>query len=310
MNAPVALPPTLHVLERGWLSSNNIVFHDDDANGSVVDTGYVAHAAQTAALVEHALQGRALRRIVNTHLHSDHCGGNAQLQSTTGAQIVIPPGQAAAVAAWDEAALSYRATGQQCPRFRVGSVLAPGERITLGGWFWQALAAPGHDPHQLMLWCAPLRVLISADVLWENGFGAIFPEIDGEPGFAEQRAMLALVADLQPAAVIPGHGAPFAAVGAALARAQARLDALADDPERNARSIGRTLLKFHLLEVRATTLAALHAHFASARLARRLRDGYFPHLTLAALLELWVDDLVRIGAARRAGEHVFDAGPT
>ena len=47
---------------------------------AVVDTGYCIHAEQTLALVEAALQGAPLQRIVNTHLHSDHCGGNALLR--------------------------------------------------------------------------------------------------------------------------------------------------------------------------------------------------------------------------------------
>ena len=69
----------IHVFERGWLSSNNILCIGAN-NASIVDTGYVDHAEQTMALVQHALRERALDHIVNTHLHSDHCGGNARLQ--------------------------------------------------------------------------------------------------------------------------------------------------------------------------------------------------------------------------------------
>jgi glyoxylase-like metal-dependent hydrolase (beta-lactamase superfamily II) len=50
---------------------------------AVVDTGYVTHAEQTLALIESVLGTRPLDRILNTHLHSDHCGGNAALQSAT-----------------------------------------------------------------------------------------------------------------------------------------------------------------------------------------------------------------------------------
>ena len=53
------LPPEINVLERGWLSANNILFigqHDT----ALVDTGYCSHAEQTVALVRNALQGRAL----------------------------------------------------------------------------------------------------------------------------------------------------------------------------------------------------------------------------------------------------------
>jgi predicted Fe-S protein YdhL (DUF1289 family) len=77
----IQLPASMRVFERGWLSSNNILFMDDDT-AALVDSGYVTHAPQTLALLQHALQGRALDLLLNTHLHSDHCGGNALLQQT------------------------------------------------------------------------------------------------------------------------------------------------------------------------------------------------------------------------------------
>ena len=75
----------LTVLERGWLSSNNILLHGDpdagDAAATLIDSGHCLHAEQTVALVHRARRpGQALARIVNTHLPSDHCGGNAALQ--------------------------------------------------------------------------------------------------------------------------------------------------------------------------------------------------------------------------------------
>lgn len=70
--------PGISVLERGWLSSNNVLLHGTTpAEGAVlVDTGYASHAAQTLALLDTVLRpNEALRLILNTHLHSDHCGG-------------------------------------------------------------------------------------------------------------------------------------------------------------------------------------------------------------------------------------------
>src|SRR5262245_49197489 len=74
----------LTVLERGWLSSNNLLLHDPQAGDWLLDSGHCVHAAQTVELVRHALQGRPLVRLLNTHLHSDHCGGNAALQRAFG----------------------------------------------------------------------------------------------------------------------------------------------------------------------------------------------------------------------------------
>ncbi len=115
--------PGLHVFERGWLSANNILLTDDDS-ATLIDSGYVTHEAQTLALVQNALNGRVLDRLVNTHLHSDHCGGNHFLQSHyTQLETWIPPGEAKAVSIWDAEALSYEATGQLCPRFKFEGLL-------------------------------------------------------------------------------------------------------------------------------------------------------------------------------------------
>ena len=76
MSARPRLPDTVQVFERGWLSANNVVLFDG-GEATLVDSGYVSHAAQTVALVRAALDGRRLGRLINTHSHSDHIGGNA-----------------------------------------------------------------------------------------------------------------------------------------------------------------------------------------------------------------------------------------
>jgi glyoxylase-like metal-dependent hydrolase (beta-lactamase superfamily II) len=243
------LPPSIKVFERGWLSSNNVLLIDD-ACAALVDTGYATHAPQTLALVRQTLGARPLDLIVNTHLHSDHCGGNALLQATWPCRTAIPVSEADAVRAWDETSLTFRATGQTCERFSFTETIAPGVRLRLGALDWQVLGAPGHDPHSLMLYCADERILISADALWENGFGVIFPELEGESGFAEEQAVLEAIAERDVRLVIPGHGAPFTNVEQALERAFSRVAWLRADPARNARNALKVLIVFKLLEVR------------------------------------------------------------
>lgn len=289
------LLPAMRVLERGWVSSNNILLFDDDHCATLIDTGYVTHNEQTLELVRHALAGRQLTRIINTHLHSDHCGGNALLQRELGAQIAIPAGHGAAVERWDEAALGHSACGQACDRFTYDSLILPGDTLLMGDSEWQVFSSPGHDPHSIVLWSARQRTLISADALWEHGFGAIFPEVEGESGFREQRAILQLIKDLQPQCVIPGHGAPFTGVDQALGRAFGRLEALEASPERNARNVIRALLKFHLLIVRHVGLDDLIAHFSAARYAKLVNQRYF-RLPFSDFISRTVDDLVAGGA--------------
>ncbi|MFC5460112.1 MBL fold metallo-hydrolase [Massilia niabensis] len=302
------LPATMQVFERGWLSSNNVLFmgRDVQADTALVDSGYLTHAPQTLALVRHALGERPLARLLNTHLHSDHCGGNALLQGTYGCHTAIPAAEASKVAAWDEDALSYRATGQQCARFGFDALLALGDRVSLGDLSWEVLAAPGHDPHALLLFCASHGILISGDALWENGFGVIFPELAGEPGFVEARATLDLIATLDAQVVIPGHGRMFGEVDAALARAYSRLDYLAGDPRRNAENAVKVMVKFLLLERQRIALLDLPGILASIPVvasAMRLMDM----ATYTSVSNWATASLIRAKAARIDGEWLLDA---
>ncbi len=310
---PASLPHHLSVLQRGWLSSNNTLLHGLPGEPAVlVDSGHGVHAAQTEALVRHALEAAGgpqarLGRIVNTHLHSDHCGGNARLRAAFGAEVWVPPGQVGAVRVWDEAALSYRATGQFCPRFEVDAVLRPGEPLRVGGLAWDVLAAPGHDPHSVLLFEPQHGLLLSADALWENGFGVVFPELDGESGFDEVGEVLDLIERLPVRCVVPGHGAPFEDVAGALARARSRLASHRADPSRHARHAGKVLVKYHLMEVGEKSLDELRrwgretplmaATQRAARVAGRVEDWF----------EDLLADLLGSGALRRDGARVKDA---
>jgi len=190
--------PGLQVFERGWLSANNILL-TDDFSATLIDSGYVTHQAQTLALVQNALKNRPLDRLVNTHLHSDHCGGNHQLQSHYPELLtLIPPGEAKAVAVWNAEALSYEATGQLCPRFKFDGVLHAGQVLRMAGLDWEVHAAPGHDPHSVILFEPTHKILISADALWANGFGVVFPELEGVAAFEEVEQTLNLIESLKP----------------------------------------------------------------------------------------------------------------
>jgi len=298
------LPSSMRIFERGWLSSNNVLFISDEGC-AIVDTGYLSHAEQTLALVRHELQGRPLDLIVNTHLHSDHCGGNAILQKTYGSRTLIPVAEADKVRNWDTDALSFDATGQQCERFGFDGTLSPGDDLALGGLHWQVLAAPGHDPHSLILYCPEHGILISADALWENGFGVIFPELDGESGFAEQRATLDLIAGLDVKLVIPGHGAPFKDVKKALETARSRVDYLAADPARNAQNAVKVMLKFLLLERQRIALADLPS-LLGAGSSFRSANEHFLKKSPTELAQWAAAQLVRAQAASVDGDYLLN----
>jgi glyoxylase-like metal-dependent hydrolase (beta-lactamase superfamily II) len=273
------LPAALHragaqLIVRGWLSANNVVFADPGSlKTTVVDTGYFCHAEQTVQLVERALRGRALDDIVNTHLHSDHCGGNRALQDRfAGATIATPAGFRHAVEPWDEARLSFQDTGQRCPPFRVDRFIEPGDALPLGSADWEVHAAPGHDPDALMFYEPRSRILISGDALWERRLAIIFPELAGDRGFDAAHRTLDAIEGLDPRWVLPGHGPAFGDVAGALRHSRERIDLFAAQPRRHREHAARALAVFHMLEMRTLTREQLEAWMVATPVFRRTLD--------------------------------------
>ena len=307
--AVVEFPPGMQVFERGWLSSNCVLFEDDNG-ATLVDSGYVAHAEQTLALVTRSLERhrtQRLRRVINTHLHSDHCGGNALLARRLRCEIVIPEGNSYGVRHWDQRFLTFEATGQRCDRFDFTDTISAGDILTLGGQEWEALAAPGHDVDSLMLHCEDEGILISGDAIWEDGCGAMFPTANPktlDEDFSAAFETLELVESLDVRVIVPGHGRPFTDAEGALDRVRSRLRHLSSDPARNGLHVAKVLLKYRLLDDRRMSLETVRSMFRDVpAIAHANRDIGLPSRVLA---DRTMEALVRVGAARREGDWLID----
>jgi glyoxylase-like metal-dependent hydrolase (beta-lactamase superfamily II) len=294
------LPENLLVLERGWLSSNNIVFLEGE-QAALIDSGYVTHAQQTVALLEHALAGRRLTRLLNTHSHSDHIGGNAAVSEAFGCRVIVPHGIDATIAEWDEEALLLSPLGQSATRFRHDATIAAGDECELGGLNWRAIAVPGHDMDALAFHNPERRLLISGDALWRNGFGVIFSEILGHPedagGLKAARQTLDVLARLPVEVVIPGHGAPFVEVEDAFERAYRRLAAFEEDIDLLVWHALKVILAFALLERRQLPRADLPDFLAGLSFCQSVNARYL-NLSNEALAQRLVHDLILVGTLR------------
>jgi glyoxylase-like metal-dependent hydrolase (beta-lactamase superfamily II) len=262
------------------------------------------------ALVRHALRGQPLARIVNTHLHSDHCGGNAALVQAFGAPVTVPPGLARVVREWDTTHLNYDDIGQLCARFEAEGELVAGAVLQAGGRAWEVLAAPGHDPDSVMLFDRTHGVLVSADALWEDGFGVVFPELVGDSGFEEAAAVFALIERLPVQVVVPGHGAPFTDVAGALARSRSRLAGQRADPARHARHAVKVLVKYHLMERGREPREDFSRWAACTPFLASVWDRYGrAHAASPGQWgEAFLQDLARAGLARVDAQWVEDVG--
>jgi glyoxylase-like metal-dependent hydrolase (beta-lactamase superfamily II) len=183
----------------------------------------------------------------------------------------------------------------------------PGTEVLLGDRPWQIHAAPGHDPHSIVLFEPQDALLISADALWENGFGVVFPELEGEAAFAEVAATLDLIARLAPRTVIPGHGPVFYDAPSALDAARRRLDSFVRDPVKHALHAAKVLLKYKLLEWQRIAAPDAQAWALATPYFSLLHSSYFADTELLAWLDSLVASLVRTGAATRQGDMLHNA---
>jgi glyoxylase-like metal-dependent hydrolase (beta-lactamase superfamily II) len=300
------LPSSVTFLERGWLSSNNVILQDEE-QAILIDTGYWTHALQTESLINSALGNRQLKTIINTHLHSDHCGANAHLQQRfEKLETWIPPGHAMHVDAWNPEALTYTPTGQHCPPFTRSALLQQDDVFKVNGCIWRIHAAPGHDPHSIIIFNEEDGILISADALWENGFGVVFPEIEGVQAFNEVESTLQLIEQLNPRWVLPGHGCGFGDVAGALTRARSRLLQFRNSPDKHANYAAKVLLKFKLLELQKIALNDFYIWANSADYLCLLQQEYATTLPFNIWIESLCVSLTKSGACKIEDAFIFN----
>lgn len=309
----VLWPAGVTMWERGWLSSNQIFVAGRGSHlPGLIDSGHVRHAEQTLALAKQAVRHThgeegLLGRLVNTHLHSDHCGGNARLQELWPAlETVVPPGAFDAARAWDEHALSYRVTGQTCPRFVADAALTVGARVQVGGLSFEVHAAPGHDPDAVLLFEPASGLLVSGDALWADGFGVVFPELEGVDAFDAVGDTLDVIARLPVRIVVPGHGPAFGDVDAAVQRARAKLSRWQQDPVRHAAHGAKVLLKYHLMECGRQSEIEVQAWQRSTPYLHVLHRRFFDDQPFEGWAQALLDGLCRQGALRRDEGWIHD----
>jgi glyoxylase-like metal-dependent hydrolase (beta-lactamase superfamily II) len=290
------LPASIRPIVRGWLNCNQVVLRAPGDN-VLIDSGYCTHRERTLELVAGpaGLEGEPLERLVNTHCHSDHMGGNSAIASALGCRVTIPAGEVKHVMPWTPQSVWMAQFDQKADPFHFDDTLAPGDRFDGGGFEWQVHAAPGHDMDALMFFEPRHGVLVSGDALWEGGMGFVWPEEGANPHIEAALETLAVIDRLDPAVVIPGHGAPFADARGAAAAVSAKLQAFARDPAKNARHVVKVMFVFALLDRRSMPLADVAAYLGRVPCYRELSERFLG-LAAPALAEWLLRDLERAGA--------------
>jgi len=251
----------------GALSHINLWAIEDGDGWTIVDTGLRTPETTDAwrELLRGALGGRALRRVIVTHMHPDHVGmagwltrrfdcrlWMTRLEYLTCRVLVADTGREAP----EDGVLFYRRAGWddetiETYRTRFGGFgksvytlpdsfrrMHDGETIRIGEHGWRVVVGTGHSPEHACLYCEGLGVLISGDQVLPriSSNVSVFPtEPDADP-LGDWLASLEKLAREVPddVLVLPAHNEPFRGL-------QLRLTALARGHARGLERLRRSL---------------------------------------------------------------------
>ena len=127
------------------------LLHEPQAGATaVVDPG-----DPKPVLAEAERRGWKITKILNTHWHPDHTGGNLAIKEASGATIIGPAGENGRVPGLDLA-------------------LAEGDRITIGAREAEVWEVPGHTLGHIAYIFRDDRVAFVGDTLFAMGCGRLF----------------------------------------------------------------------------------------------------------------------------------------
>ncbi len=195
---------------------------------STRDTGRAREETLARLRDPRMLGGEPLARLVNTHCHSDHIGGNAAIARAYACPITIPRDEVPTIDDWSiqerwNAYVDQFAERILLPRYDRRGRVVPRRRPGVGS---ARGTGPRHGSARLLR-SRRDRILLSGDALWENGLGFVWAHEPPNPFVEAALAAIATIERLAPRVVIPGHGEPFEDVAGAIARARSRLAAFA-----------------------------------------------------------------------------------
>ncbi|MCF8050492.1 MAG: MBL fold metallo-hydrolase [Desulfobacterales bacterium] len=244
--APVEIAKDLFFIQRGYLNANHFVWRGE--RPVLIDTGYLDGYGETLRYLQMLdVDPAGVGRIVNTHTHCDHIGGNRRIQEASGCEIALHRIGKHFIDQRDDWSTWWRFYGQKAEFFTCTRALEDGDLIDIGPHRFQVLYTPGHAADGIVLYCPKSRILISSDTLWQQDMAVMTLAVEGSRALFDMADSIEKIAGLDVETVYPGHGPPFSDFAGAVSRCRGRIRGFLTDPEAVGADVMKKIMIYTLL---------------------------------------------------------------
>lgn len=152
------------------VEENTHLLYDETGECIIIDAGcfYPEEKTELKQFIEE--KGLTVKRLINTHLHFDHCFGANFVIETYGVALEAHPGDEEFLKRLPEqaATFGFRITE---PSPEISHYIQENEVITFGNQSLKAIHVPGHSPGSIVFYSEEQGCAFVGDVLFQRSVG-------------------------------------------------------------------------------------------------------------------------------------------
>lgn len=190
---------------------NTFIVYDDTREALIIDPGFYSEREVRSAERFVEREGLTVKRILNTHLHFDHCCGNGLAEAAFG---VKPEAYELDLYLFDALAEQAKMFGLEIPQIAPTApapTIKPDEAVKVGNMTFEVLHVPGHSAGSVAFYEKSEKAVFAGDVLFRCGVGRT--DLAGGSDEVLRHTLLEVMFKLPPETrVFCGHG-PATTIG-------------------------------------------------------------------------------------------------
>jgi glyoxylase-like metal-dependent hydrolase (beta-lactamase superfamily II) len=307
MESPASPNPDIVFLRRVFPSANSVLIKGEKP--VLIDTGYGSDFEDTAALIQsHGVRPESITKIVNTHYHSDHVGGNYGFQTRFGTPIAAHVWDAEMVNDRDPDVCGATWLDQPVEPYTVSESLEEGDVIDAGEVQLRVVHTPGHTIGHISLLDESSGSLICGDAVHADDVCWLNPFQEGALPLERATESIRRLLRLEPEWSCSGHGPSTGDPQGAFERALFRYDKWRNQPKGMAWHACKRIFSYRLMIAGGIDRFEVDNYLMKRAWYRSYCTDVF-RTDPAVFIPEFMDEMIRSKAAKWDGDTLVAGAP-